>query len=256
MADMIFNISSQYNRVHDRCKNRLNKEKFRSTKLTYSYPNSSSVDMTDETHTGLKINHDIDLTTEAFTYSFMVCAKITDVNKDGAVFELASDTFMDDQIDIINNSYCGYGTDENGYVHISATLVDPLWHLVTFVRDKGKDKDGNASPDYDRLMLFIDGTLSISASILNTEEMDMSNFSFGYDSNTETKFIGYLNEAYLAKNIAQYTSDFSVPTTYTTLADDNPLRRYNFKVSNSVSSRDIDTLDILYLNNSFSIANS
>ena len=141
-------------------------------------------------------------------------------------------------------------------IHISAALDDPVWHLVTFVRDKGKDKDGNTSSDYDRLMLFIDGKLSISASILNTEEMDMTEFSFGYDKNTEVGFIGCVDETYLAKNIAQYTADFPIPTTYTTLVDDKPLRKYNFKASSSASSRDIDTLDILYLNNSFSIANS
>ena len=77
-----------------------------------------------------------------------------------------------------------------------------------------------------------------------------------YDKNSGIRFIGYIDEVYLAKNIAQYTADFPMPTTYTTLVDDKPLRKYNFKASGSASSRDIDTLDILYLNNSFSIANS
>ena len=255
MADMIFNISSRYRRVHDRCKNKLNKEKFRATTLYHKF-SDTSIDMTDETHTGLKINHDIDLTTEAFTYSIMAKAVFNSTNVSGTVFELTSDTFLEDEVNIINTSNCGYGKDENGVIHISAALDDPVWHLVTFVRDKGKDKDGNTSSDYDRLMLFIDGVLSISASILNTEEMDMTEFSFGYDKNTEVGFIGCVDEAYLAKNIAQYTADFPMPTTYTTLVDDKPLRKYNFKASGSASSRDIDTLDILYLNNSFSIANS
>ena len=255
MADMIFNISSRYRRVHDRCKNKLNKEKFRATTLYHKF-SDTSIDMTDETHTGLKINHDIDLTTEAFTYSIMAKAVFNSANASGTVFELTSDTFLEDEINIINTSNCGYGKDENGVIHISAILDDPIWHLVTFVRDKGKDKDGNTSSDYDRLMLFIDGVLSISASILNTEEMDMTEFSFGYDKNSGIRFIGYIDEVYLAKNIAQYTADFPMPTTYTTLVDDKPLRKYNFKASGSASRRDIDTLDILYLNNSFSIANS
>ena len=47
MADMIFNISSRYRRVHDRCKNKLNKEKFRATTLYHKF-SDTSIDMTDE----------------------------------------------------------------------------------------------------------------------------------------------------------------------------------------------------------------